>query len=311
MPVTKFPFPTDPELVAISIAYKNPRLVADEVLPRIPVGKKEFKYLEYPKGQMFTLPNTKVGRRGTPNQVNFDAQEKTSSTEDYGLDDVVPQDDIDNAPANYDPVQHATEGLRELILLDHEVRTATAVQDPNNYASSNKVQLSGTDQWNDGANSSPIDDIQGAIDACIMRPNKAVIGQAAWTKLRQHPDIVKAVHGNSGDKGLATREQVAELFELEEIIVGEGWVNNAKPGQDVNLVRVWGKHMVLFYQNRNANTQRGMTYGYTAQFGDPVAGQEPDSKVGLKGGTRVRNGESVKELITANDLGYLIEDCVA
>lgn len=305
-----FPFPTDPTLIAISVAYKNPRLIADQIAPRIPVGKKEYKYFKYPKGQMFTLPDTKVGRRGQPNQVNFEAQEDTGACVDYGLDDVVPQDDIDNAPENYNPVEHATEGLRNLVLLDREVRVANKVQNPDNYATGNKIQLSGTDQWNDADNSTPIDDIQTAIDACIMRPNKAVIGQAAWTQLRQHPAILKAVNKNSGDAGLASREAVAELFELEEIIVGEGWVNTAKPGQAVSLSRVWGKHMVLFYQDPTANTQRGMTFMLTPQFGSVVAGQEPDKNVGLRGGVKVRNGETVDELIVANDLAYLIEDCV-
>jgi hypothetical protein len=306
-----FPFPTDPVLVAISLAYKNPRLIADQIAPRIPVGKKEYKFLKYPKGQMFTVPDTKVGRRGQPNKVNFDAQEEIGACEDYGLDDAVPQDDIDNAPENYNPVEHATEGLRNLILLDREVRVATKVQDPDNFASTNKVQLSGTDRWNDTANSDPIGDITAGIDACIMRPNKAVIGQAAWSKLRQHPDILKAVNKTAGDTGLASREAVAELFELEELIVGEGWVNSAKPGQAVNLQRVWGKNMVLFYQDPTANTQRGMTFMLTPQFGSVVAGQEPDKNIGLRGGVVVRNGETVDEKIIANDLGYLIEDCVA
>jgi hypothetical protein len=33
--------------------------------------------------------------------------------------------------------------------------------------------------------------------------------------------------------------------------------------------------------------------------------------MGLDGGVEVINGEKVIELITANDLGYFIEDCVA
>ena len=34
------PFPIDPELTAIAIAYRNGRMIADEVLPRVPVGKQ-------------------------------------------------------------------------------------------------------------------------------------------------------------------------------------------------------------------------------------------------------------------------------
>ncbi len=36
------PFPINPALMAIAIAYHNAQMIADEVLPRVPVGKQEF-----------------------------------------------------------------------------------------------------------------------------------------------------------------------------------------------------------------------------------------------------------------------------
>lgn len=312
--MSKRPFPIDPELVAVVVAYKNKNLVADLVLPRVPVGKEDFKYLLYPKGQMFTLPDNKVGRRGQPTEVHFDASEATASTEDYGLDDTIPQKDIDNAPENYNPVMHSVEGLTNLNLLAREVRTADLVFDAANYAATHKVQLAGTDQWSDFANSDPIDDIDTALDTPVMRPNKVVMGYAVWSILRKHPDIIQAVDradANDSNKGKVTRQEFAELFELDEVIVGQGYVNTAKPGQPASLSRVWGNHFCAFHQDMTADTRGGITFGYTAQFGDPVAGQWEDKNIGLDGGVRVRAGEKVKELLTANDLGYFIEDAVA
>lgn len=85
------PFPIQPELTAIAIAYRNQSLIADEVLPRVPVGKQDFKYLKHAMAEGFTLPDTKVGRRSKPNDVEFSATEITASTEDFGLDDPVPR----------------------------------------------------------------------------------------------------------------------------------------------------------------------------------------------------------------------------
>ncbi|UUE75476.1 hypothetical protein [Pectobacterium aroidearum] len=80
------PFPIDPHLTSIAIAYRNGSLIADSVLPRVPVGKSEFKWWEYDLADGFTLPNTSVGRTSQPNQVEFNATEETSSTSDYALD---------------------------------------------------------------------------------------------------------------------------------------------------------------------------------------------------------------------------------
>lgn len=304
------PFPTDPALTAIALAYHNAAMIADLVLPRSPVGKREFKYYEHDMAEGFTVPDTRVGRKSRPGQVEFHATEKTSSCDDYGLDDAVPQDDIDNAPSHYDPRGRAVEGITNLIELDREVRTAGLVFNADTYPAGHKETLSGADQFSDAA-STPLAVISAALDKVIMRPNIMVIGQPAWTILRQHPEIVKAAHGNSGDKGMASRQAVAELFELEELVVGQAWVNTARRGQAANYQRTWGKHIALLHRDRNADTRQGATFGLTAQFGGRVAGSWPDRNIGLRGGEFVRAGESVKELITAPHLGYFLENVAA
>ena len=100
--------------------------------------------------------------------------------------------------------------------------------------------------------------------------------------------------------------------QLDEILVGEGWVNTARRGQAPTLARVWGKHCALLYRDGMADTRGGRTtFGFTAQWGERIAGSIPDKDIGLRGGERVRVGESVAELITAGDLGYFLQDAVA
>ena len=304
------PFPIQPELTAIAIGYKNKKLIADDVLPRTPVGKQEFKYLLHDMAEGFTVPDSKVGRKSQPNQVEFTATEKTDSTEDFALDDAIPQSDIDNAPENYNPLGKATEQLTNLIELGREKRTADLVFDPNQYAVANKETLAGANQWSD-TTSSPVDKILNSLDAPVMRPNIMVLGRQVFSKLIVHPQILKAVHGNSGDAGIATRQQIADLFELDDVLVGEGWLNTAKKGQAASLARVWGKHVAMIYRDVMAGPQNGTTFGFTAQFGNRIAGAMEDKDIGMRGGQRVRTGESVKELITANDLGFFLQNAVA
>lgn len=307
----KATFPITPELTAIAIAYRNTSLIADEVLPIVTVGKQEFKYTKHTLADGFTIPDTKVGRKSAPNEVEFTGTEVTASTVDHALDDKIPNADIENAPPNFDPLGHATEMIMNLVKLDREKRAADLVFTYGSYATGNKTTLSGTSQFSDYTNSDPIGIIGTGLDAVVMRPNNMVIGQAAWTKLRSHPDIVKAVLGNAGDKGMVSRQAVADLFELDNLYVGRAFVNSAKKGQTASLARVWGKHIVLFHRDSFANNQRGTTYGFTARFGSPVAGNEFDRNIGMRGGQVVRAGESVKEVLAATDLGYMIKDAVA
>jgi hypothetical protein len=307
------PFPVQPTLTAIAVAYRNTELIADSVLPRVPVGAQDFKYLRWTQAEHFTVPNTRVGRRSQPNEVEFTATETSASCDDYGLDYPVPQQDIDNAPPNYDPVGRATEGVADLIELDREIRAAGLVFGAGNYAAANKATLSGTGQWSDFTNSDPVTAILNAFDAMLYRPNVAVLGQAVWTRLSTHPKVCKAIFGNNTDAGIVSRQAFAALLELDEVLVGRGWYNTAVKGQTASLARVWGKHAAFVYRNSAASSVSGgvVTYGMTAQYGTRIAGAMPDMKIGAKGGQRVRVVESVKELMTANDLGYLFTNAVA
>ena len=107
------------------------------------------------------------------------------------------------------------------------------------------------------------------------------------------------------------KEALAELLEIDEVIVGTGWVNTARKGQAPNYVRVWGKHAALLSVSLMAAQTMQPTFGFTAQWGTKIAGEIPEQKAGLRGGTRVRVGESVQEVITCTDAGYFFQNAVA
>ena len=307
----KAPFPIIPTLVAIAIAYRNRTMIADQVLPRVtPVSTEEFLYFAYSLAQGFTLPDTKVGRRGKVNQVEFNAEEKTGHTQDYGLEDSIPAKDIANAPPGIDPRAMSTEYIMNLLALDREVRVAGLVFNPATYPTANKMTLSGTSQFSDD-DSDPVGVISDALDSCVVRPNTMVIGRPAFSKLARHPKIVSACLRNPGESGIARRQDIADLFELDEVVVGEAFVNTARKGQTASLARCWGKHLSLIYRNKQAAPQRDVTFGMTVPFGQPIAGAWEEKNIGLYGGEIVRAGESVCELITCPDAAFFIQNAVA
>ena len=303
------PYPNDPRLTGIAIAFKNGEMIADQVMPRVQVGRTSFKWNEYDFAEGITVPVTIVGRKGRPTEVEFTAQERDGGTEDHALDDVVPNDDVNDAPAGsgIDPLGQATEGLTNLIALGREIRVAAKVQDPANF---NHVDaLTGTDQFDDPA-SDPSETILDAISTGLVRPNIAVTSLAVYNKLRKNVALVQAITGNDSGKGAVTRQQLAEYFELDEILVGTGWVNTAKPGQTPVYARVWGKSFALLRRAPIVTAKGEPSWGFTAQFGDRVAKRIDEPKTGLRGAVRVRVGESVGEIIQSKEAGYLLQDVI-
>lgn len=322
------PYPINPALTAIAVAYSNEKMIADAVLPRTPVGRQVFKYKKFNLADAFTVPNTNVGRKSIANEVEFGATDATAQARDYGLDTVIPNEDIMNQEGQntlgFDPLGRATALLTNLVLLDREIRVSNLVFNAANYAAGNQQTLAGATQWSDPS-SDPIKAIALARDGMIMRPNVLVLGRAVATQLSMHAKVVagafplggNAYAGNNAGVPVAgggikvPMQRIAELLELDEVIVGEGWVNTAKPGQAPTITRVWGKHAALMVRGQEIDTLGSITFGYTAQWGTRMAGTLPEPKMGLRGSQRVRSGESVLELLVANDLGFFFQNAVA
>lgn len=322
---TSRPFIVDATLTAVAIGYKNGSAmrIADKVLPRLPVSNEKFKYTVYPIGEAFNTPDARVGRKGAVKQLEFSGTEVTSDVVDYGLDSPIPQSDIDVASAAraegrtvFDPEARAVEMLTETIENIRELRVAQTVFSSNSYAASRRTTLSGTSQFSDYANSDPIGVLIAGMDLTLVyRPNTVVMGREVWTKMSSHPKIVNAVKGNVTNQGRVTIDQFRELLSgdgITDVLVGDAWTNTAKQGQATSLSRAWGKHLSLLYLNPLASVEQGgITFGFTAQYGDRMAGRIEDPDIGLQGGFRIRAGERVRELISAQDVGYFVQNAVA
>ncbi|MBR0962243.1 capsid protein [Bradyrhizobium japonicum] len=319
------PFVVDPVLTAIAIGYRNPAqtLIADLVLPRVPVGGEKFKWTLYNLAEAFNVPDARVGRRGRVQQLEFGGTEQNDAVDDYGLDAPIPNSDIDSAAnarahglSAYDPEAHSTQMLTDTINNIREVRVAGIVQNAANYNGARQITLSGTSQLSDYTNSDPLGVIKtGCESTLVYPPNIMVMGRAVWSKLSSHPKVVNAVKGNLTNSGMVTRQQFAELFSdqgITQVLVGDAYYNTAKPGQAASLARAWGKHISLIYVNPIAQPEAGgITFGLTATYGTKIAGRIEDKDIGLQGGVRIRSGERLKEIVVAQDVGYFIQNAVA
>ena len=315
-----YPLAQSPTLTAIAVMYRNASLIADGVLPRIPVALPSFEYTTFALETQFTVPDTKVGRLGRPTQFVPQSGKSPGITVPYGLEVPVPRRDqrvadamraaFPQAPMQ-NPLDLAATIATNLVALDRELRVSNIVFALNTYAASQRVTLSGTGQWSDFVNSNPIDAILMAMDLMVARPNVGVIGRQAWTKLSQHPRVVGAILGNAGTNGVVTTSALAGVLGLQRIEVGEAWVNSARPGQAPNMARAWGKHMALLQIDALGGPDGMPSFGWTAQFGGRVAWTGFDPNIGLEGGDNVRVGEELCEVVAAQGAGYLFQNCVA
>lgn len=309
------PFVIIPEYSAIAIGLPNEEGIADEVAPRVPTSKPIFNWEEYDLNEQYVVQDDVVGRTSAPNQIETTSTRKQAEVIDRGLDYLVPQVDVDAAEPGQDPLARGVMLTSKRVQNNREKRVADVVMNPATYPAGQVTTLvNATDRFNDFTNSDPIGVITTLLSGMARRANYMAIGRAGWDILKRHSKLINAITGQAGvTNGVARREAIADLLEIEGILVGESWINTAAKGQAPVRARAWGGTNISFFYKSplGALTQGEATFMLTAQWGQRIAGLVPDPDIGLRGGQKVRSGESVKEIVVANVCGAMIENAFA
>jgi hypothetical protein len=321
MSITTPSYRPDPERTGIALAVTNKRMIADEVLPRVPVGGYTFQWNKFNIADQMTVPDTIIGRTGVANEVEFGITRETGSVEDHALGAWIPEvDRMEGAKIGYDPLDAHIVALTRVLILRHELHVATSVFTLSTYPTANRATLSGTDQFSH-ASSKPFDTISAALEVPLMRPNILVFNRPGFMAVRKHPDITARIvapgSGNSETTNAAgpsaTAEQIATLFEVDRVLIGEARLNVAAPGETANNQRVWGNHLAMLYQGEDIVSTIGQdtTFGFVAELGARDAFIEFDKKRGRWGSYYQRVAETKRAVIAANDQAYFLQNIIA
>jgi hypothetical protein len=318
-------------LTDYSLGYENQSFIAEGVFPAKRVGSVTGFYWVYGR-EIFDPEDDRrpVGSRA--NEVTHDYSRKTYNAVEYALNEPVPWQVRNEARANgfpSEPYQDATDVVTEKLALGREIEVASTVRNAANYTAGHTVALAATAQWNDYANSDPlrnVSDGHNAIRSKIgRRGNAAIVPYAVREQVKFHPKILDKL-ATTGTKRV-TDELLAELFEVETILVPEAIRNSANAGQTPSYVDIWGKDVVIFYRDPNAG-RKSLNFGRIFRVvygpGEQTAGV-PEGR-DARGATPMQVRRWTEEdrktdfveaeytearLVTSMDSGYLIQTATA
>ena len=315
---TSFEF--DPQLTEVVNATRNEDLIHEEVYPIVRVDQETYSYLEIPEGEDFQVPETEIGPTGDPNEMVYTGRETPGKVKGHAVAAKVPRQAQAQRRRNYDPRARHAIGIRRGMDLRKELDMADRVFDPANYnAPRGYVEVfAGPAQWSDPA-SDPTRKVAITMDKHVMRPNIAVLGQNVSTYVRIHPRIISAFNRNQGEEGKVNLGFVADLWELDAVLVGRAWYNTNAVNLDPSLDRVWGNRMALMHRSfESVTTEQGiqvLSYGVT--FVWPIDGQDmasfswTDPKPGTRGVEWVKVSRHYDHKLVSRDFGHLFVDVVA
>lgn len=147
---------------------------------------------------------------------------------------------IANADSQLNLEQSAAMFVTQKMLLKKEkqfvssyMKTGVWTKDVAGVAPGSFVEGTNIIKWSDYTNSNPITDVSYYATFIAQRtgfrPNKLVMGRDVWDKLKNHPDILDRVNGGATTvtPAMVTKQQVAALFEIDEILVTDAIENTA------------------------------------------------------------------------------------
>lgn len=203
---------SDPILTNFSVGYADQALYGERIFPVTPVNTQSGRYRVFDRSNWLifesrrepgTVANEILGAKWSEDtfatrerslQVPILDEERQQLTSQGGLANAV-----FGGAMQLNPEMDATGLATRSLLLAHELAVSTLVRDPAQYASTNKVTLSGTSQWSDytggtASTSNPLNDILVAMRAVYAGtgryPNTMIIPALGISYIVNHPRIV-------------------------------------------------------------------------------------------------------------------------
>lgn len=265
----------DPILTEVARGYRsNKSPVANVLFPVVQVGQRGGRIMTFGP-EDFKLVDTARAPGAATKRVQSNYGSETFSLRDHSLEGEVPVELIQEADA-VPGLSLAAMAVRKVInqmALEREKQAADLARNAASYGLNNKLTLSGTSQWSH-ASSDPFTDIIDAKESVRgqigMRPNVLTVSPKAITALRTHAKVLDRL-STASDRPPATLAQLAQLFELDQIVEAEMVYHDG-----TSFVDVWGTDALLAYTAPAGMHDYGSpNFGYTYQLrGHPYV-EEP------------------------------------
>lgn len=303
----------DQLLTQVSVMYKPQGLVAENLLPMVPVKQSTGKLGKYGTNHLRIDVST-VGGRGAYRRVEAITRSTASyQIDDHGLEGLVTQSDYRNVQLPFKAEEDEVLGLTSILSIQKEQVLAAALTNTANLTQN--VTLSGTGQYSDYANSDPLGDFatarQTIIDACGAPANVAVMDYDVWNKLRFHPALLDSLGFKWARPGGLKEDEMAVALGVDKVLVPMGRYESAVEGQASSLASIWGKHVVFAVAPDKAQPYQvslGYYLGYEGATPRKVykypVNNPPES-------TGILVQDSYQFLLSNVNAGYLIKNAIA
>jgi hypothetical protein len=235
--------------VAVDEYRKSPASfgwIAEKILRPIIVPMQSSEFPVIPIEAMLSSQDTKRAMRGFYNRSDYEVEMGFYATKENGWEELIDERELKLYRNLFDAELIAVNRALGIILRSQEMRVAKKLFNAANFDGG------GLDvEWSTHATATPIDDIGEAVDAvrskCGMIPDTLILPYNAFKNIRrckQVSDLLKYTFPGK-DINSMTAEQLAQVLDVQRVLVGDEQVNTAKKGKSAVLGEIWDDEYAL------------------------------------------------------------------
>jgi hypothetical protein len=313
--------------MAIAWAQDSNLFVADKVFPVVPVVKQSDLYAIYEKDYFYRDEMQVRPMGGRPNVAGYEITNGKYFCDEWALEDRIDDRQRANADEPLNPDLASMRMLTQQALIHRDSLWASQYFISGvwgtDWAGTSNGQADGAGgnflQF-DQSGSDPIGFFdQRRVDVLSKTgyaPNTIVLGQDTYRVLKNHSSITDRIKYTQ--RGIVTTDILAELFDVERVVVPGSVINNAHEGQTLSTDFIVNRKAALMVYAAPAPTINAPSGGYTFAYVGLVPGVTNAFGGVLERGRDELAHSDVIQIraaydmeVTASELGEFFGACVA
>jgi len=247
--------------------------ISTQVLPSVEVDSQAGNFGKIALEQLLQEPETKRAPRSGYSRSTWEFDDATYACEEHGIEEPLDDREAKMYREYFDAEVICTMRAFSAVLRAAEKRVADAVFNATTWTS---YTTGITNEWDDTANAVPLTDVEAAVKAVYTQSglwaNALIINRKVFRNLRNCAQVIARITasgaGNPAKPTDVTTDMLAQVFDLEHIIVGGSSRNSAIEGQTAVPAQIWSDEYAMVCRVATTNDFREPCIGRTFHWAE-------------------------------------------
>lgn len=295
--------------------------IASKLFPVMDVTLAADTFGKIPLEQLLIEPEVKRAPKAAYSRSDMTFTTDSYVTQEYGLEGVVDENQAKKYRHYFDAEMAVRNRTVHTVLKAMEKRVASLVYNPTTYTGSS-LFLNVSTEWSTAATCTPVNDVEFAVRKVRANTglwaNALVVSKTVFRNLRLCTQIIDRIA--SAGAGSATKASditpalLAQVFDLDYVLVAGGTTNTAAEGQAAVPGDIWDDEYAFVCRVANSNDIEepciGRTFHWTDD-GSQILGTIETYREEKVRGDIIRVRHQTHEKILYTECGFLLGNITA